>query len=221
MKRLYSTTVLPLILVLVLALFAPNLSSAQWKIQKTPPASQHTNLSVSPSKGPADAPVVMGVFTDFQCSACARLAPRLEQLLEKYPLQVRLVFKNYPLRRHTFAKKAAVAALAARRQGKFWEYHDLLFENGDSLNDEKFRHIARELGLDLDTFEKDLNDLKLVARVNQDIRLGAYMGVRGTPTLFINGKVSRARTLEALEAAVQNELEQTRKGPVVSGGGKG
>ncbi|MGD9036345.1 MAG: DsbA family protein, partial [Syntrophobacterales bacterium] len=119
------------------------------------------------------------------------------------------------------AKKAAVAALAARRQGKFWEYHDLLFENGDSLNDEKFRHIARELGLDLDTFEKDLNDLKLVARVNQDIRLGAYMGVRGTPTLFINGKVSRARTLEALEAAVQNELEQTRKGPVGSGGGKG
>ena len=134
---------------------------------------------------------------------------------------MKLVFKNYPLRKHAFAKKAAVAAFAARRQGKFWEYHDLLFENGDSLNDEKFRDIARELGLDLERFEKDINDLKLVARINQDIRLGAYMGVRGTPTVFINGKVSRARTFEALEAAVRNELQRTRKGPVGSDGGKG
>ena len=142
-------------------------------------------------------------------------------MLEKFPLQVKLIFKNYPLRKHTFAKKAAVAAFAARRQGKFWEYHDLLFENGDSLSDQKFRDIARELGLNLDRFEKDLNDLKIVARINQDIRLGAHMGVRGTPTVFINGNVSRARTLEALEAAVRHELQRTRKGPVVSDGGKG
>jgi protein-disulfide isomerase len=142
-------------------------------------------------------------------------------LLEKYPLQVRLIFKNYPLRRHTFAKKAAVAAFAARRQGRFWEYHDLLFENGDSLSEEKFQQIARKLGLDLEQFEKDINDLKIVARVNQDIRLGAYMGVRGTPTVFINGTVSKARTLEALEAAVENELGKARKGAVVNGGGKG
>jgi protein-disulfide isomerase len=142
-------------------------------------------------------------------------------LLEKYPLQLKLVFKNFPLRKHAFAKKAAVAAFAARRQGKFWEYHDLLFENDDSLSDQKFRQIARELGLDLERFEKDINDLKIVARINQDIRLGAHMGVRGTPTVFINGKVSRARTLEALEAAVKNELEKLGKGAVVSGGGKG
>jgi protein-disulfide isomerase len=142
-------------------------------------------------------------------------------LLEKYPLQVRLIFKNYPLRRHTFAKKAAIAAFAARRQGRFWEYHDLLFQNGDSLSDQKFLQIARELGLNLEQFEKDINDLKIVARVNQDIRLGAYMGVRGTPTVFINGRVSRARTLEALESAVENELKKARKRPGVSGGGKG
>jgi protein-disulfide isomerase len=142
-------------------------------------------------------------------------------LLEKYPLQVRLIFKNYPLRRHTFAKKAAIAAFAARRQGRFWEYHDLLFQNGDSLSDQKFLQIARELGLNLEQFEKDINDLKIVARVNQDIRLGAYMGVRGTPTVFINGRVSQARTLEALEAAVENELKKAGKRPPVSGGGKG
>lgn len=134
---------------------------------------------------------------------------------------MKLVFKSFPLRKHKYAKKAAVAAFAARRQGKFWEYHDLLFENIDTLSDQKFRQIARELGLDLERFEKDINDLKIVARINQDIRLGAHMGVRGTPTVFINGRVSRARTLEALEAAVKNELEKARKGPVVSGGGKG
>ncbi len=134
---------------------------------------------------------------------------------------MKLVFKSFPLAQHKFAKKAAVAAFAARRQGKFWEYHDLLFENVDTLSDQKFRQIARELGLDLERFEKDINDLKIVARINQDIRLGANMGVRGTPTVFINGRASRARTLEALEAAVENELEKARKGPVVSGGGKG
>jgi protein-disulfide isomerase len=142
-------------------------------------------------------------------------------LLEKFPLQVKLVFKSFPLRKHKYAKKAAVAAFAARRQGKFWEYHDLLFENIDTLSDQKFRQIARELGLDLERFEKDINDLKIVARINQDIRLGAHMGVRGTPTVFINGRVSRARTLEALQAAVESALEKARKRPAVSGGDKG
>ena len=88
-------------------------------------------------------------------------------MLEKYPLQVKLVFKSFPLTKHKFAKKAAVAAFAARRQGKFWEYHDLLFENIDTLSDQKFRQIARELGLDLERFEKDINDLKIVARITR------------------------------------------------------
>jgi len=142
-------------------------------------------------------------------------------LLEKFPLHVKLVFKSFPLTKHKFAKKAAIAAFAARRQGKFWEYHDLLFENIDTLSDQKFLEIARELGLDLERFEKDINDLKIVARINQDIRLGAHMGVRGTPTVFINGRVSKARTLEALEAAVEIELKKARKRPGVNGGGKG
>ena len=141
-------------------------------------------------------------------------------MLEKFPLQVKLVFKSFPLTKHKFAKKAAIAAFAARRQGKFWEYHDLLFENIDTLSDQKFLEIARELGLDLERFEKDINDLKIVARINQDIRLGAHMGVRGTPTVFINGRVSKARTLEALEAAVEIELKKARKRPKVSGAGK-
>jgi protein-disulfide isomerase len=134
-------------------------------------------------------------------------------VLEKYPNEVKLIFLSHPIRRHRFAKKAAVAAFAARRQGKFWEYHDRLFENYNGLSDQKFRQIARELGLDLERFEKDMNDLRIVARINQDIRLGAYMEPRvtGTPSVFINGRKSRARILEALQVAVEKELEKFRR----------
>lgn len=140
-------------------------------------------------------------------------------MLEKYPNEVKLIFLSHPLRSHRFAKKAAVAAFAARRQGKFWDYHDRLFENYDSLSDQKFRQIARELGLDLERFEKDMNDLRIVARINQDIRLGAYMQPRvtETPSVFINGTKSRAWTLEALQVAVEKELEELRRvGPAAS-----
>ena len=142
-------------------------------------------------------------------------------MLEKYPDQVKLIFLSFPLVNHKFAKKAAIAAFAAKKQGHFWEYHDRLFENLDSLNDEKFLQIARELGLDMEKFEKDMNDLKIVARINQDIRLGAYLGVRATPTVFINGMVSRARTLEAFQADVEMELRKVKKEQEVRGEGKG
>jgi protein-disulfide isomerase len=145
----------------------------------------------------------------------------LEQLLEKYPDQVKLIFLSFPLVNHKFAKKAAIAAFAAKKQGHFWEYHDRLFENLDSLNDEKFLQIARELGLDMEKFEKDMNDLKIVARINQDIRLGAYLGVRATPTVFINGMASRARTLEAFQDDVEMELRKVKKEQEVRGEGKG
>ena len=135
----------------------------------------------------------------------------LEQLLEKDPNQVRLIFLNFPLRSHKFSKKAAVAAFAAKKQGKFWEYHDRLFMNGDNLSDEKFLQIARELNLNMEKFEKDMNDLKIVARINQDIRLGGYLGVRGTPTVYINGRLSKARTLETLQAEVEIELRKVKK----------
>jgi protein-disulfide isomerase len=135
----------------------------------------------------------------------------LEQLLEKYPDQVKLIFLSFPLRNHRFAKKAAIAAFAAKKQGKFWEYHDRLFANLESINDQKLLEIAREVGLDMERFEKDINDLKIVARINQDIRLGAYLGVRATPTVFINGSVSKGRTLEALQADVEQELRKVKK----------
>ena len=132
-------------------------------------------------------------------------------MLEKYPDQVKLIFLSFPLRNHRFAKKAAIAAFAAKKQGHFWEYHDRLFANLDSIDDQKFLEIAREVGLDMERFEKDINDLKIVARINQDIRLGAYLEVRATPTVFINGSVSKARTLEAFQVDVEQELRKVKK----------
>ncbi|MGD8365551.1 MAG: thioredoxin domain-containing protein [Desulfobacterales bacterium] len=139
------------------------------------------------------------------------MVPLFEQLLEQYPEDVKLIFKNYPLSRHAYAKKAAIAAVAAQKQEKFWEYHDRLFENYDRLNDQKFREIARELNLDMEKFEKDLKDPATILRVDKDARLGHSVGVGGTPTVFINGSISKARTLEELRATVEDNLQKARR----------
>ena len=129
-----------------------------------------------------------------------------------------MIFKNYPLAYHAFAKKAAIAAAAAQKQGKFWEYHDRLFENYERLDDQKFREIARELNLDLEKFEKDMNDPATSLRVDKDYQLGRSVGVGGTPTIFINGSISKARTLEEFRAIVEDNLEKARKSASLSEG---
>jgi len=139
-------------------------------------------------------------------------------LLEQYPKDVKLIFKNYPLARHAYAKKAAIAAAAAQRQEKFWEYHDRLFENYDRLDDQKFREIARELSLDMEKFEKDLNDPATILRVDKDYQLGRSVGVGGTPTVFINGSISKARTLEDFQAIIVKELQKAGKRAALSEG---
>ena len=122
-----------------------------------------------------------------------------------------MIFKNYPLTRHPFAKKAAVSAAAAQRQQKFWEYHDRLFANYDRLDDQKFREIARELNLDLEKFEKDMNDPETISRVNKDIQLGRSVGIGGTPTIFINGSRLNTITIEEIRTIVAREIEKAGK----------
>ena len=131
---------------------------------------------------------------------------------------MKLIFKNYPLAYHAFSRKAAIAAAAAQRQGRFWEYHDRIFENYQHLDDQKFREIARELNLDLEKFEKDLNDPATILRVDKDYQLGRSVGVGGTPTIFINGSISKARTLEDFQAIVVKELEKAGKRAELSEG---
>ena len=134
--------------------------------------------------------------------------PQLEQLLKKYPGKVKLVFKNFPIRNHKYAVKAAVAALAAEPQGKFWEFHDMLFNNYNRLNDQKIQEIVGLLGLDKTKFEEQQKNPAVTEQVRKDYEEGIRLGVRGTPTIFINGKKLRKRGLKSMEAVVEKELQK-------------
>lgn len=132
--------------------------------------------------------------------------PQLEQLLEKYPADVRIVFKNFPIRSHKYAFKAAMAALAAGRQEKFWEFHDELFKNYNRLNDQKIQEIGKQLGLDQAKFVEHLKSPVEAARVRQDYEEAIRLGVRGTPTVFINGRMLKNRSMKNMEAVIEGEL---------------
>jgi protein-disulfide isomerase len=134
--------------------------------------------------------------------------PVLEQVLEQNPQNVKVVFKNFPLNNHKFAMKAAAAALAAESQGKFWEFHDLLFKNYNRINDEQIRIIALGLGFDVKKFDVKMRDPEILARIQQDKRDGLRAGVRSTPTVFVNGKRLKNRSLKDFQTAVDRELEK-------------
>ncbi len=136
--------------------------------------------------------------------------PLLEQVLGQYPKEVKVVFKNFPLQNHKFAMRAAIAALAAGSQGKFWEFHDLLFKDYNRLNDEKVKEIAKKLELDEQAFEKKMADPQIVQKIRQDYADGVNAGVSGTPTLFINGKLLRNRSMEGFGEIIDKELGKAR-----------
>jgi protein-disulfide isomerase len=129
-------------------------------------------------------------------------------VLEKYPQKARLVFKNFPIRSHKLAQPAATAALAAGKQGKFWKYHDRVFENYNKLSNELLDQFARDLGLDMNSFAKDRGSQEIASLINRDTREGSRIGVRGTPTIFINGKRLGQRSIEAFSAAIESELKR-------------
>ena len=134
--------------------------------------------------------------------------PVLEQVLEKYPNEVKLVYKNFPLRNHKFAMPAAIAALAAEKQGKFWEFHDLLFKNYNRLNDQKVKEIAKQLNLNMEKFVKDQKDPRIRATINREMAEGNRVGVRGTPTVFINGRLLRNRSLAGFQQLIEKALRK-------------
>ncbi len=126
---------------------------------------------------------------------------------EKYPNDVKLVIKHFPLSIHDYARKAAIAALAAGKQGKFWEFHEKLFANQKDLNDTKVEAIAGELGLDMEKFKKDLQDPAIASVIDRDMNDGLKANVQGTPSIFINGKLLNQRNLllQAVEAALKKK----------------
>jgi protein-disulfide isomerase len=132
-------------------------------------------------------------------------------VFEKYSKEMKLVFKNFPLRNHKFARPAANAALAANKQGKFWELHDQLYENYNRLSEQKIREIAQQVGLEMEKFDKDIKDLKLKAIVERDFQEGVGAGVRGIPTIFVNGRQLRSRSFQGFQAAIEKELARERQ----------
>ena len=158
----------------------------------SPPPVLEDPISISiegdPVRGPANAKVTLVEFSDFQCPYCASAAGKITALMAKYPNDVRLVFKQFPLDIHGQAQMAAQASLAAARQDKFWELHDKMFANFRRLNRDNVITWAKDLGLDMARFLEDMDSADVKARVTKEIQEGVNAGVAGTPTFFINGK---------------------------------
>lgn len=172
------------------------------------------NTDGAPSLGNPQAPVKVVVFSDFECPYCAKVGILLEYVLEHNPETVQVIYKQFPLSFHKNAQKAAIASLAAQNQGKFWTMHDLLFQNSKELTGEKIEALAKEAGLDMERFNKDLTNTDLIEQVGQDITDGRLAGVRGTPTIFVNGRILHERSPEGLQALIDRELARIQKASV-------
>jgi protein-disulfide isomerase len=174
-----------------------------------PPATaQKVDLHADdPLKGPKVAPVTVVLFSDFQCPFCSRVEPSISQLQKAYPNDVRVIWKNYPLAMHPQAMPAALAAEAAREQGKFWEMHDLMIQNQGQLAPAQYDVWAKQLGLDAKKFQAAAAAPATRARVEEDARLGARFAAQGTPTLYVNCRqVVGAQPYEVFQKMVDEEL---------------
>ncbi len=131
--------------------------------------------------------------------------------MEAYPNDIRFVYKNYPLPFHKQAMPAAKAAVAAGSQGKFWEMHDKIFENYRALNDDYFTKAAGEIGLDVAKFKTDLDAAKTTSHIDAEMAEARTAGVRGTPTIFINGKKPQGRSFELYKGIIDGILKEKKK----------
>lgn len=163
--------------------------------------------AVGPSRGPESAAVTIVEFSDFQCPYCARVTPTLDRIMERFPDQVRVVYRHLPLDFHDQARLAAQASFCAERQGNFWDYHDKLFENQRAMQRPQLIEYAQELELDPENFETCLDSPAAQARVEGDLSAAKALGATGTPAFFINGiMISGAQPFEAFEAIIIEEL---------------
>jgi protein-disulfide isomerase len=168
--------------------------------------------------GPANAPVQLEEFGDYQCPPCGVFHPILEQMREEFGDKMRITFRNFPLvQPHPHAIAAASAAEAAGLQGKFWEMHDLIYEHQADWKDKVdvgpiFEGYAKQIGLNIERWKKDVGSEQIAQRIYLDSKRGQSMGVRGTPTVFINGREVPFESLpaEKLRVIIQNELAASR-----------
>lgn len=168
----------------------------------------------SPVKGPEDAPITIVEFSDYQCPFCSRSEPLVHEALAAYPKQARLIFKHFPLTSiHPQALPAALAAAAAQKQGKFWEMHEKLFANQRALAPEQLKQYAQEIGLNVAQFEADVQSEEIKKAVQEDVQLAQRAGVRGTPTIFVNGKILQTRSLDGFKQMIDPILKEAAAAP--------
>lgn len=170
---------------------------------------KNIDVSETPMKGAATAPVTVVEWADFECGFCKKAAPALEALVEKFPGKVRFFFKVYPLAIHAHAEPAARAFVAATIQGKPWEMHHKLFDAPQGLEPGNLEGYAKELGLKVDQFKADSANEKVAERVNRDKKQAEALNFQGTPLIYINGREFEAHGdfNTELEDWIQLELD--------------
>lgn len=185
--------------------------AAKYKVlvsfKRPDPIIENVSAGTSPAQGSANAPVTIVMFSDFQCPACSATDPILKKVIAQYPGKIRFVVRDYPLQEiHENAYRAALAAAAANKQGKFFEYVDILYKNQSALDDASLLKYASQLGLNAQQFELDFKSDATAAEVKRDIAEGESYRIEGTPTIFINGVRMRTLSAEAFKAAIDRAL---------------
>ncbi len=168
---------------------------------------QKINIEGAPFMGREDAPVVMIIFTDYQCPYCAKLLPLFGQLIKKNKDTLKIVMKNFPLSIHNFARKAASIALAADTMGKFWEIQEKLYNNTSQMDISLIQEIASDLKVDINELQKKMDSKEVQARISMDIMDGENAEVRGTPSIFINGRIIKDRSLKGIQEIIDTQLQ--------------
>ncbi|HEV2446000.1 MAG TPA: thioredoxin domain-containing protein [Candidatus Sulfopaludibacter sp.] len=166
----------------------------------------------APVIGPAGARITLVEFSDFQCPYCVKAVGQLKAILKAYPNDVKLIFKQFPLDSHSQAAGAALAAIAAQKQGKFWEMHDALFAHRDDLSRKALFAVAESIGLDMKRFAADIDSPDTKRIVAHDMEDGEKAGVEGTPTLFIDGqRYNGSLALDAIRQVLDGKLKAASK----------
>jgi protein-disulfide isomerase len=160
-----------------------------------------------PSRGPEDAPVTIIEFSDYRCPYCRRVEPVIAQVLERYPSEIRFVYRHYPL--NESSRGASEAAACAHEQGRFWEFHEKLFTSEAKFDAETLQQHATDLELDVAAFQACVEERRFRDAVQADLTEGRQAGVTGTPAFFVNGILMKgARPLDDFVAAIEKELRQ-------------
>ncbi len=166
-----------------------------------------------PSAGNPRAQVHIVEFSDFQCPYCRRSAPVILRLIKEYGDKIHFVYRDFPLPSHPYASKAAEAAECAQDQGKFWEMHNILFDNQDDITESNIKIFANNADLDVAKFNNCFDSGRYEEEVEQDFKVGQYAGVRGTPTFFINeSMLTGFSSYEEMKSIIDQEFEVLNNG---------